>query len=399
MARRLRRFALLATVLAATVYVAAPALSSQPYMPAAVDFEQELPSLARVASPHSRAADGHPGEGAVSHRSGVISAPERFDLVGLARELRPLELRARDEGGGWSDWIETANGDPVYFGGADELQMRTRGWRPEGTLHYVNVAGTTSTASSLLSSARQSIYVAFVSVSGLIGGEAAAATGKPDVIRRSEWGANAKNGGCKPRATPEYGKVKAAAVHHTVSATRYSEAEAPGIVLAICRFHRNGNGWNDIGYNALTDRFGNVYEGRAGGLGKPVVGAHAQGFNAQTSGIASISDHSKVAITRPALNSIADFIAWKLAKHKVPARGKTTLISAGGEASRYPKGRKVRLPHIIGHRDVGLTSCPGDLLVAKLPKLRRKVKDLMDAGDSTDPPVDEEPPDGGVTPK
>jgi hypothetical protein len=398
MARRLRRFALLATVLAATAYVAAPALSSQPYMPAAVDFEQDLPTLARIASPYARASDGHPGEGTVSHRSGVISAPERFDLVGLARELRPLELRARDEGGAWSDWIETANGDPVYFGGADELQMRTRGWRPEGTLHYVNVSGTTSTVSSLLTAARQSINGAFVSVGGLLGAEAVAAANKPDVIRRSEWGATAKEGGCKPRANPEYGKVKSAAVHHTVSATRYSEAEAPGIVLAICRFHRNGNGWNDVGYNALVDRFGNIYEGRAGGLGKPVVGAHAQGFNAQTSGVASISDHSKVEISRPSLNGIADFVAWKLAKHNVPARGKATLISAGGDASRYPKGRRVRVPRIIGHRAVGLTSCPGDLLDAKLPKLRRKVKKLMDSGEPVDPP-EEEPPDGGVAPK
>ena len=52
----------------------------------------------------------------MSFRSPVIAAPERFDLVGLGGELRPLELRARDAGGDWSAWIETANGDPAYFG-------------------------------------------------------------------------------------------------------------------------------------------------------------------------------------------------------------------------------------------------------------------------------------------
>ena len=128
------------------------------------------------------------------------------------------------------------------------------------------------------------------------------------MVSRAAWGADK----CRPRAKPSYGTVRAAYVHHTVSLNDYTPEEAPGIVLAICRYHRNSNGWNDIGYQALVDKYGVLYEGRAGGLDKPVLGAHAQGYNAQATGIASIGDNTAVGLSDTALDSLADYIRWKL---------------------------------------------------------------------------------------
>ncbi|MFI5121696.1 MAG: N-acetylmuramoyl-L-alanine amidase [Vicinamibacteria bacterium] len=386
----------------ALAWVAAPALSSQPYMPGAVDFEQPLAGVhpsGDLATAKRVRSNARAGRGPVSFRSAVIAAPERFDLAGLARERRPYEIRARDSGGDWSEWVEADDGNPVYFGGADVIQLRTRGFRPAGTLHYVNVSGTTSTAEGLLTGAREAINSAFISATAVLDPSAAALPTRPTIVTRAQWGADLETGGCPPRVRASYGTVKAGVIHHTVTANDYGEEEAPGIVLGICRYHRNANGWNDIGYNALVDRFGNLYTGRAGGLKKAVIGAQAQGFNSQTTAIASIGTHTKLAPTSAAVTSIVDYLAWKLAVHGLNATGKTTIVSAGGDLSRYPAGRRVRLNRVFGHGTVGLTACPGEVLNAMIPQIRRRIQARIDEFGGVTPPPDETPPGGGVTPK
>ena len=85
---------------------------------------------------------------------------------------------------------------------------------------------------------------------------------------------------CRRAPLPSYGTVQAAFVHHTVTAVDYAPEESAGIVLGIARYHRNSNGWNDIGYNFLVDRYGVIFEGRAGGIEAAVIGAQAQGWTA-----------------------------------------------------------------------------------------------------------------------
>ncbi|MDQ3728537.1 MAG: N-acetylmuramoyl-L-alanine amidase [Actinomycetota bacterium] len=320
-------------------------------VPEGTDFEQVLPTLERL---EHRSADS--AEGPVTHRSPVVDAPESFDMAGLRGETREYELRGRVAGAEWTDWTETLYGDPVWFGGMDQLQVRTRGWRPEGKVHYVAV---TEPASAPIA-ARGS------------------GSGIPEIITRKQWGAKQDSGGCEPRRTPDYGRVKAAGVHHTVSAVNYSESQAPGMVLAICRYHRNSNGWNDIGYNALVDRFGNIYAGRDGGLGRAVVGAQMQGYNAQTTGVAVIGTHTSTPISRRAMSGLTRWLAWKLPEHGHDTTGTARMISAGGDLNRFPAGTRVNTNRIIGHRRTGYTECPGDALVKQLGKLREKVQRRID---------------------
>ncbi|HEX2359181.1 MAG TPA: N-acetylmuramoyl-L-alanine amidase [Solirubrobacterales bacterium] len=359
---------------AALAWVAAPALSLRPYMPGATDFKRGLPAAKRLPAAKARAAANHvePGEPAPRWTSPSVEAPDRFDLVGVARELRPLQLRVRDHGGEWSDWVVQEDGTPIWAGGADEVQVRAA-FQPRGTLYFVNVSGTAGGfADRLLNSARRSINSAFIAVASTP--VAQALSPKPLVVKRASWGADLASGGCPPRGPAEYGGVNAAIVHHTVNANVYTPEEAPGIVLGICRFHVYGNGWNDIGYNALVDRYGTVYEGRAGGLKQPVVGAQAQGYNSQTTSIASIGDHTLEPVTPEATRSLVRYLSWRLAVGRItPATGTAQLTSAGGSENRYPAGTVVTVPRIVGHLTLGLTACPGTL-DAQLPAIRTAVQ-------------------------
>lgn len=353
-ARRARGRLALALALAG-VLAFAPGASAE--APEATDFSQPIPDAERMGI----SSDGHP-----VYRSVVLPAPARFDLAGVGGQTGEVELRGRVADGEWTDWTPSANGDPVWFGGMDELQIRAHDWKPSGRVSYVSVTEGSLTEDSDASTAPTALR--------------AGDSGMPNVVSRRQWGANDSETGCRPRSSADYGKVKAASVHHTVSAVNYSESQAPGMVLGICRFHRNTNGWNDIGYNAVVDRFGNIYAGRAGGLGRAVVGAHAEGVNAQTTGVAMLGTHSSVPITRPAMRGLSKWLAWKLPQHGHDTTGRARLTSAGGGSARYPAGKRFRTRRIIGHRATNLTECPGDALAGQLGKVRKKTQRRIDGG-------------------
>jgi N-acetylmuramoyl-L-alanine amidase-like protein len=360
----------------ACAWVAAPALSLRPYVTGAVDFERAIPTAKRMApAAIASARSAHPREQAPRWISGAVQAPHRFDLVGVAREMRTVEIRVRDAGGRWSNWVPQEDGTPIYVGGADVAQVRAP-FRPRGRLHFVNVSGTSGGfADRLVNSARHAINAAFISVASTPVAQALKLSPKPTIVSRAAWGADLADGGCPPRGPAEYGSVSAAVIHHTVNANDYTPEEAPSIVLGICRFHVYGNGWNDIGYNALVDRYGTLYEGRAGGLKRPVVGAQAQGFNAQTTSIASIGDHTSEAPTPQAQRSIIRFLAWKMGvNHVTPATGTTQLTSAGGSESRYRAGTVVTVPRVLGHTTLGLTACPGGAMIPLIPQIQAAVQ-------------------------
>ncbi|NEY36392.1 N-acetylmuramoyl-L-alanine amidase, partial [Streptomyces sp. PRKS01-65] len=188
---------------------------------------------------------------------------------------------------------------------------------------------------------------------------------RPAIVTRSGWKADEK---LREKTFVYTKKVKAAFVHHTASGNNYTCAQAPSVIRSIYRYHVASMGWRDIGYNFLVDKCGKIYEGRAGGVAKPVLGAHTLGFNTNSMGVAVIGTYSSTKPSSSAVKAIARLAAWKLGLHGMNPKGKTSLTSGGGNL--YPKGTSVRLNVISGHRDGFLTACPGGKLYGKLGTAR-----------------------------
>jgi hypothetical protein len=150
------------------------------------------------------------------------------------------------------------------------------------------------------------------------------------------------------------------------------------MVRSICLFHKYGNGWNDIGYNFVVDRYGQIFEARAGGIDEPIVGAQAGGYNVYSTGVAVLGSFAGAAPSRAAFDALGRLLAWKLALHGIAVPGKVTVevTSTGAPYSRYRAGSRVRLDRISGHRDADTTACPGSVLYGRLPRLRQVVKGL-----------------------
>ena len=289
-------------------------------------------------------------------------AQEPFELVGLQwRGPGTVQFRTRSVSGRWSAWRGAAPesedrpdsggrersvpgwrlGNPFWVGRSNRLEIRTRGRVMRVRAHYVR--------SSAAPAPLRTLTLAQA----------------PPIVMRSAWGAS------ESRRDPiEYApSVRLAVVHHTAGANGYSRAEAPAIVRGIQTYHVRGNGWNDIGYNFLVDRYGQVFEGRAGGITRNVVGAHAEGFNDGTVGVAVLGSYGSTRISAAAQAAIAKLIAWRLDVAHVDPLALPTYISNGNP--RYPRGAPVIMRGVVGHRETGFTSCPGDALMGQLAAIAR----------------------------
>ena len=112
------------------------------------------------------------------------------------------------------------------------------------------------------------------------------------------------------------------------------------MLRAIYVFHRLVRGWHDIGYNFALDRFGRVFEARAGGIDEAVVGAHAGGYNTCSTGVAMLGTYmqpSRSHRRRPGLAAAAAVVEALAPRRRRPGPcDRSPSTPPGAIYSRYP---------------------------------------------------------------
>lgn len=379
--RRPRRWAVagLATICLSTLLVVAPAprLASSQDLQVRTEHVRLGPRLADRARDVIGAAHAADGEGP-ELRSALDAAGRRasprtsatYHALGITVPVAPDEpvlVRGRVDGT-WTPWLELpfapgeapdqgtegtsagVHSEPVWLGDADAYELDAPATVDEVDVHLVD----DGPASRELE----------------VGSARAGAAGAPSILSRSAWGAR------PPRQHPTTtADLKLAIVHHSVNGNTYSAGQVPELLRSIQAYHQDVKGWKDIAYNFLVDRFGRVWEGRAGGTTNVVVGGHSQGFNTGAVGVVVLGDFRTAAVPSASVEAVAQVIAWKFAIHRVDPASTVPFTSAG--SAKYPAGTTVTLPRIVGHRDVQATDCPGAQLHSKLGTIRARVAQLV----------------------
>ena len=319
----------------------------------------------------------------------VLTAPtptSSFATVGVTwvPTARPVDLlvsvRTRTSGA-WGRWYVVggqsddtpdpaelasnarAGTSPLYVGPSDGVQVRVdriRGPLPTDLRVDLIDPGSSAADATLSPTTATS--------------SAMAAGTRPPIITRKQWGAD------ESIREPTYvdPTVKAAFIHHTASSTAYTAAQAAAMIRGIYSYAVLSEGYADMPYNFLVDKFGRIYEGRKGSMAAAVHGGATGGFNTDSMAVSALGNFETSAAPSAMVDAIARLLAWRLAAFYRDPRGHATLTDADG-GTKFPVGQQVRFGVINGHRDADLTACPGGHLYAQLATIRSLVTQYMGA--------------------
>lgn len=194
-----------------------------------------------------------------------------------------------------------------------------------------------------------------------------------NVISREDWGADEsyrltrRGAEVWPRS---YHGTRKLIIHHTAGASSNGETDLEvnkAAVRAIYYYHAVTQRWGDIGYNALVDAAGNIYEGRYGThdvitrvnplpeqiMELDVEAGHALSYNSGSFGVSAMGDFTNFDIPLAQLAGMKNVLAYV-----ADSRGIDVLDNS--DFRRNDGKWHHDLNNLIGHKDVNATLCPGD---------------------------------------
>jgi hypothetical protein len=336
-----------------------------------VAFATEVDAPALVDAELALDADADAAAATASDRTSVLEAPIAFSSLWaeLPEGLDAIRVRTSGDGTTWSDWTELeatdldpddAPDDGTAEAATSEAAPRVSELLEADVSRYVQIEGVGEHAGD--------VTLRLVDTEGLneslfarVGRHLSArpvapaeASSVPSWVNpRSSWGAAAYRGG-----SPSISRTGAQQIvlHHTAGNNDLRRADGTcdrsrvaARLRAYQHWHQNGQGWSDIGYNLLIDPCGGVWEGRAGGLDRAVIGAHARNFNTGSVGISVMGNYDGLDPNAQILAALDRVVGWKAGIHGIDTNA---TLSRNGGTHRT----------VVGHRNVGQTACPGRIM-------------------------------------
>ena len=142
-------------------------------------------------------------------------------------------------------------------------------------------------------------------------------------------------------------------IHHTgfINPLTKEPLDRDNNAEEIHKFHIEENGWAGIGYHYLIRKDGMIEQGRLPNM----VGAHVFQYNQKSIGVSLAGNFTEAEPTEAQMQSVKALTAWLCQEYKLDP---------------FKKGV------IVGHRDIGKTTCPGDNLYCRLDEIREYCREF-----------------------
>ena len=355
--------------------------------------------------------------GAVNGKGGiyispVVEAPFGATHIGLHWEEELPEgadivvyLRTGGDGENFSEWVQTTVEDDIGPNGFEEeetfaaLVGTKKANFAQAKVEFIPGKGVTPIVRSLTLTFLNSAEESEQTVRKLSFASRAVAEGVAipktspngqliNVISREEWGADEtlRMDGSEESWPRSYHGTRKLVVHHTAGDASNGEMDLAiniGTVKNIYYYHAVTRGWGDIGYNALVDAAGNIYEGRYGThdaerteptadeiMVLDVDAGHVSSYNSGSFGVSALGDFTDFDVPETQAQALEDVLAYVADSRGIDTQGQSDFL-------RYDDVWHYDLPNVFAHRDAGATECPGDILYGYMNTFKTDVANRM----------------------